>query len=229
MDPTKTRIWNADDLGLPRAPARAANVTPPSPARRASKPPPPPPPRKARASSAPPPPSTLTARWSASGAQAPGPLASTRIMPIETLLPALPEAAAQRKQPTRRLATLKRIAGHVLLAALTVLAVALWKLPLGQYVRARSSPPPAALPVAGEAAAPAPETTVSAAPALAAARPRAVASKHSVASLQREAVELVIAGDFSAAEEVYRRLASDNPEADAYLEAARMLSARRGR
>ncbi|HTU58428.1 MAG TPA: hypothetical protein VMF89_08340, partial [Polyangiales bacterium] len=158
---------------------------------------------------------------------------------------------------------------------LTLLAIASWKLPLAQYVRARYLPPSAsASPTrsAPELHAVAKETEV---PLRAADesqhadghlrelsdaqhedRPspskdevgtvssRAGADLESRAerslrrrggrwgadarsvSLQRQAVELVISGDFAGAEEAYRLLAKEQPDAGAFREAARILAAR---
>ena len=249
---------------------RRSSSRPPPP------PPPPPPPRRARASVPPPAPGTLTARWSAH-VDARGPLVSTRIMPIELLLPSgsrtLPQpraASVATAQP--RFRTLKRVGGHVLLATLTLLAIASWKLPLGQYVRARYLPPSAATRTPGDTTPAGPEVQLAAGemngavqaplPAAVPDAPRAdeqeetarvhgegaVASRTLAAdsgsrglprrrgkghtpgltvSPQRRAVELVIGGDFAGAEEAYRMLASEHPDADAYREAARILAARR--
>jgi|GEM_PF-3927137 len=286
MDPTKTRIWNADQLGIsahrsteqPSLKQSARVLVTPRrgddtlPAHRQSRsvPPPPPPPRRARASLSPPVSSTLTARWLAN-ANTLGPLASTRIMPIELLLPnglpALPKSSAASVPitPQPRFRALKRVAGHVLLAALTVLAVALWKLPLRQHVRARFLPPSAAdtplnehadereqvaapdAPHAGPHEVSQPPPTAAAdhevqgsSPAeLGDAAPnRDIGSRGErgsrrrqtrVVSLQRQAVELVIGGDFAGAAQAYRVLASEHPDDHAFREAARILAARHGK
>jgi hypothetical protein len=299
-----------------------------------------------------------------------GPLASTRIMPIENLLPGglpfpLPvETATLLVPPKRRFRTLKRITGHMLLATLTVLAIALWKLPLrllppsaaakaaglnarsaartaaAPNIEARSEREPresattsdrgtrdevaapkvdsrsqgephesatiAAVRTSDEAAAPENDARNERRPrdsatnalrgraltvavpnadteiqgsaaevptegavrdvlndegsarerAAKAAEPRAEArseaAEHSAAStgrpshllaaagahgvgarvkgasLQRQAVELVIAGDFVGAEQAYRTLASEYPDTHAFHEAARILATRRG-
>lgn len=292
MDPTKTRIWNADQLGLSahkRNDQSSPHAGPVRGNRSRSVPPPPPPPRRARASAPPPAPSTLTARWSAH-ADPRGPLASTRIMPIELLLPtgmpALPQPLAARAVP-KRFRTLKRVAGHVLLAVLTVLAVALWKLPVIQYVRARSLPPRAAHvdpvnparapregsgrqvtsePPLGAAAHGRPEADereqrTETAPSGASLRANRIAASraehgsvsgaahaHEVGtvvspaiaevgarqrgrkgevSVQRQAVELVIGGDFAGAEQAYRVLAREYLDQQAFHEAARILAERR--
>jgi hypothetical protein len=184
-------------------------------------------------------------------------------MPIERLLPsglpALPTLKTSHAAAKPRFRTLKRIGGHVLLATLTVLAVALWKLPLRQLVRARSLPPSAATTVADvqpQSAAAEPDIAgrskraslepVDAAAANSAAPNKKSATAETAAragqadlsantvtkpkatSLQRQAVELVIAGDFPAAEQAYRMLASEHPDTHSFHEAARILAARRG-
>jgi len=179
---------------------------------------------------------------------------------------------------------MKRIAGHVALATLTVLAIALWKLPLRQGVSARSLQPSAAVPAAhgsttleheraradalvrgeppaaariGSArehenapaearGAPTDHNADPRARAAAATKPagqRADASlgfaarepvasrrregKLANVSSQRQAIELVIAGDFTSAEQAYRQLASEHPDGAVFEEAARILAARR--
>jgi hypothetical protein len=226
MDPTKTRIWNADDLGLIAAhDARKADRD--SRAQAKSLPPPPPSSRRVRASLPPPP---LAADSTSH--------AATRIMPIERLLAGMrPDADTEAAttvlttaRPTRS-RTLKRIAGHVLLATLTVLAIAAWKLPLRQLVRARtpqlsaatsrpaSAPPDAAIP------APQPPEVQAVAPPETSKPSR----RTKPGALQRRAVELLIAGDYDSAEQAYRTLAAEHPETRSFQEAARILAARGGK
>lgn len=217
MDPTKTRIWHAQDLGL--APAERRDGTQPLP-RVSSVPPPSPLPRE----SAPLPPAR------------PGALAATRIMPIERLFPGV---APTRETPTLQIAraprwrTLKRIGAHLLLATLTVLAVAAWKLPRAPArarlmpLSAASEPEHAREQSAHSPAEPAPTVQPASAPIPEAPRARVTGkSKESAAKPQQErrAIELLIAGDYRSAQQAYLELAREHPNMSVFSEAAQILA-----
>jgi hypothetical protein len=230
MDASKTRIYRGGLAGLIGASEResaelaqltAADERPPAP----------------HTSQVPPTPAQSRTLTGLAGLRAPpSALHATRIMPIEKLLPghvvSPPTAAELRaakadRQAGARLRTRRapRFLGHVLVAVLTLLAVAVWRLPLTDRAPAGArrvvavpiaSPPPTAAsmlqaeltpPSAAKPATPEPHTT-----------PRP--------GLERAAVDAVVAGDYARAGELYRELARAQPASPVFAAAVRILAAR---
>jgi hypothetical protein len=235
MDPTKTRIWNANALGL-ALPSQAHNPQPSAQA-----------PKTAELSGSGVVERSSPARDAATGAPRPTLMHATRIMPIEKLLPhavrrpAPPDARRSvppppprpRSQgtpvdaPTTEVLPRRglRYGGHAVVGMLTLIAVgAWWQWPTLARVQTRpliakmATQPTLAREVAPpvQSSAPAPER---------APEPNAKRSQ-APAALARQAIDLVIAGDYGRAEAAYLTLARDQPQVSVYREAARILAER---
>jgi hypothetical protein len=170
-------------------------------------------------------------------------LHATRILPIERLLPAPPapaepehpvsgELPAVLASPPPPAATkTRRYAGHVLVGFLTLIAVAVWKMPplaARSAVRAKpltdqpvlvantDEPPPQPEAAAAEPTPPPPPRPA----------PRDPKALQRLRSLERAAVDALVAGDHAAARRIYGELSQANPEAAAFRDAARILTPR---